>query len=91
MLAAHLGRPIRFEAITQGEWTERMRAMSNDSGDGVINPDMARHISAVGSALAAASAPVRAPDADELRQLTGIEVHTLTDFLKEHRALFSPS
>jgi hypothetical protein len=51
---------------------------------------MARHISAVGAALASARAPIRQPDSRELSRLIGTKSLSFEDYLSGEPA-FSPA
>lgn len=88
LLSETLGRPIRFDSLTQQEWTASLVALAFRDQSGVVNPDMAKHISAVGAALASAKAPIRPPDAAELQRLTGEPPLSLHAFLANHRHAF---
>jgi hypothetical protein len=57
---------------------------------GVINSDMAAHISAVGQHVAQRGVSIQA-DAEQLRQLTRVEPTTMREFVRAHRAELSAS
>ncbi len=91
MLSAEIGKPVSFRGITAEQWTAALLERSAEDPAGVVNADMARHISAVGAALASAKAPIRAPDPVELQRLTGYSPLSLTEFLAQNRAAFGES
>ena len=88
ILTEELGRPIRFTAVTREEWTAQILELSQREDESVINADMARHIPAIGVAMASARAPIRAPDSAELQRLTGAAPLPLRQFLAEHCSIF---
>lgn len=91
MLSAELGKQVRFNGITPQQWATALLALSKEDPAGVVNPDMAQHIPAVGAALASAKAPIRAPDPAELQRITGQPPLSLKAFLTQNRAVFDPS
>ncbi|MBR8256284.1 NmrA family NAD(P)-binding protein [Burkholderia ambifaria] len=88
ILSDVLGRPIRFNALTQTEWTEDILAQVQTDPDSMLNADMAKHISAVGAALANSKAPIRLPNPEELRHLTGAKPISVREFITMNRDLF---
>ena len=87
LLTEELGREIRYEAIDAGTWAAELGALAAADGAGLINADMARHISALGAALARTSqGPRRAPDPHELTRLTGRPITGMREFLHASRA-----
>ena len=67
-------------------WAAALTLAAAD-GAGLINADMARHISALGAALARTSqGPRRAPDPHELTRLTGRPITGMREFLHASRA-----
>lgn len=85
MLAESTGRSIRFEPVDQDEWRQDLLDLS--AGDGVVNPAMAQHISAVGAMLARNGRSLPA-DPDGLRKLIRREPVTLRDFLQANLEAF---
>lgn len=90
ILSEVLDRPIRFKAISQDEWTEQLLAIAAREPGQVINTDMAKHIPAVGAALAATKTPIRLPDAAELERLTNQKPVSVRAFLQTNRDRFRP-
>ena len=88
ILSSELGRPIQFNAVDQERWSQDLAIRAQDKSDGVITHDMAKHIPAVGAALNAARAPIRAPDAAELQRLTGAPPIRFRDFVAANIDLF---
>ncbi len=87
LLTEEPGREIRYEAIDAGTWANELCALAATDGAGPVNADMARHISALGAALARPSqSPRRAPDPHELTRLTGRPTTGLREFLRASRA-----
>jgi uncharacterized protein YbjT (DUF2867 family) len=89
MLSAELGKPVRFDGITQQQWAEALVELSKEDAAGVINANMAQHIPAVGAALAAAKVPIRAPNKTELQRITGRPPLSMREFVAQNRAVFS--
>ncbi|MFF4148377.1 NmrA family NAD(P)-binding protein [Streptomyces sp. NPDC001698] len=89
VLSAELGREVCFEGISAQAWREELEAQAASETDGVVNADMASHISALGAALRGASTvPV---DPDRLTHLTGHTPRTLAEYISEQRDLFGPA
>jgi uncharacterized protein YbjT (DUF2867 family) len=77
-----LHRPLRFEAISKEAWTKELTALATENTGGLINADMAKHISAVGAALASSTkGPIVPPDRKKLASLVGSSPLTFQDFL----------
>ncbi|MGA1831274.1 NmrA family NAD(P)-binding protein [Rhizobium wenxiniae] len=88
-LAAMLDRPIWFNSISREEWQRDLLKLSERHDETVVNPDMAKHIPAVGAALQSAKAPIVPVDPKELERLTGKTPLSLVDFLLHNRDLFT--
>jgi uncharacterized protein YbjT (DUF2867 family) len=89
ILASELGRPIRFDPVSQEQWAAELAETACREPDGVISVDMAKHISAVGAALAGTGkGPIRAPDSAELQRLTGARPVLFAEFVRQNRHLF---
>ncbi|MCR6484996.1 NmrA family NAD(P)-binding protein [Amycolatopsis sp. OK19-0408] len=88
LLAEDLGRPVRFEAISREQWRQELTELSTVDTSGVVNPDMAAHISAVASAVADRG-PTRAADAAALTALIGRPPVPLRDYLRTSRKAFA--
>lgn len=89
MLSSELGKEIRFEAISREEWRNEIASLARTGPKGVINADMASHISALGAMFSShGSKPVRAPDKDELARLIGRDPLSMIEFLHRERYRF---
>ncbi|MDI1475181.1 NmrA family NAD(P)-binding protein [Polyangium sp. y55x31] len=88
ILTRELSRPVRFEPISQDAWIRELSDLAARDPDGPVNPDMARHIAAVGAAIATRG-PTRRPDAAALRGLTGSEPLSFEAFVRQGRDLFA--
>jgi uncharacterized protein YbjT (DUF2867 family) len=75
-------RRVRFEPISKEAWTEELTELAVRNRDGLINPDMAKHISAVGAALAnSPKGPAVPPNREKLAELIGRPPVSLRDFI----------
>lgn len=81
IIGEHLGREIRYVPVNAQEWADELTALASSDPVGPVNMDMARHIAAVGAALASGKGPIRQPDPDELARLIGVEPLTFEDYL----------
>ena len=86
MLSTVLAKPVRYEPVSMEAWRSELLDLALLPGTG-INADMAKHISAVGAALARRGA-LRAPDAIELERLLGRPALSLPAFLRARAAQF---
>jgi uncharacterized protein YbjT (DUF2867 family) len=87
VLGEELGREVVYEAVDAETWAADLTARAVADRCGVINADGARHIAAIGAALARpGQRPVRAPNAAELARLIGRPPLGLREFV---RAAFS--
>jgi uncharacterized protein YbjT (DUF2867 family) len=84
-----LGRPVRFEPISQEQWRQDLVDLSALDDQQVINPAMAQHISSVGHTVAK-NGPTRPADREELRRLIGREPVMLREFLQVNLDAFQP-
>lgn len=91
LLSAELGRRIRFSSTSPQQWAAALLEWAKEDPSGVVNADMARHIPAVGAALASAKAPIVAPDPAQLQRLTGEPPLLMKTFLAQNRVAFDPS
>lgn len=91
LLSSTLGRSIRFEAISRATWQRDLETLSEREEETVVNPDMAKHIPAVGEALQSAKAPIVPVDPEGLQRLTGKQPVLLDQFISENRGLFTVS
>ncbi|MDP9842473.1 NmrA family NAD(P)-binding protein [Streptosporangium lutulentum] len=80
LLGEALDRPVEFEPIDPETWRQELVELAAIDTTGVVNPDMAGHITAV-AAYIAGRGPTRPADRDELRRLIGREPTTLRSFL----------
>lgn len=87
LIGEHLGREIRFAPVTSKEWADELMELALRDQDGPVNVDMARHIAAVGAALASGKGPIGQPDSRELARLTGVKPLTIEDYLLREPAL----
>jgi uncharacterized protein YbjT (DUF2867 family) len=87
MISGAVGKQVTFRPLTARQWEAELLEASRS--DGVINADMARHISAVGAALAKTASPIRRPDRNELERLTGHTAQTFAKFLEMNSASFT--
>ncbi|MEW2515978.1 NmrA family NAD(P)-binding protein [Streptomyces sp. NPDC046870] len=87
LVGALIGKPVRYEPVDRDTWRRELVQLSERDGAGVVNPDMAGHISAVAAAMAA-DGPTRPADPDALRALLGREPLTLADYLPTARHAF---
>jgi uncharacterized protein YbjT (DUF2867 family) len=81
ILTEELHRPIRFEPISRDAWRQEIVELAKAQPGGVINADMAGHISSVGYAIAR-NGPTLPADADTLRTLIGKEPISLRQYLR---------
>lgn len=89
LIAAELGRSIEFHVLSRDDWKEELLDEARRQAGGVVNADMAAHISAVGAALAEnAGGSIRAPDPRELERLTGFEPQSFTQYIALNRNHF---
>jgi uncharacterized protein YbjT (DUF2867 family) len=89
MLSSELDREIRFEAISREEWRNELASLAQTNANGVINADMASHISALGAMFSSpGKEPVRAPDKAELGRLIGRNPLSMMEFLNRERYRF---
>lgn len=79
-LSERLGRTIRHETVPRAEWERRLIALSDG---GIINPDMATHISTLGVAL---QRPL--PVNDIFQKTTGAKPTSVLDAISDGRAGF---
>jgi uncharacterized protein YbjT (DUF2867 family) len=75
-----LHRPIRFEPISKEAWAKELAALATENTGGLSYADMAKHIPAVGAALAS-SGPIVPPDREKLAKLVGSSPLTFKDFI----------
>jgi uncharacterized protein YbjT (DUF2867 family) len=89
VLTKEFGRPIQFEPVSKEAWTTELEELADSDPRGPVNADMARHIAAVGVALAGSvKGAIRAPDIVELQRLTGEAPLTFADFIRNERHHF---
>lgn len=88
MLSVELGKKIRFNSATPQRWAAALLERSKEDLAGIINADMAGHISEVGALLASAKTLALAPDPVELQRLTGKSPLSLKEFLTQNHAAF---
>jgi uncharacterized protein YbjT (DUF2867 family) len=88
VLTDELDRAIRYVPISRDEWRQELVELAAENPGGVVNDDMASHISAVGQHVAQSGATIPG-DAAELRRLTGVEPTTLREFIRANRAELS--
>ncbi len=79
-LSSRLGREIRHETIPRVEWERRLVALSDG---GVINADMATHISTLGAAI---RQPL--PMNNQFEKATGVRAASVLDAIRDGRAGF---
>ena len=89
-MADELERAIRYVPISRDEWRQELVELAAANPGGVVNDDMASHISAVGQHVAQSGATIPG-DAAELRRLTGVEPTTLREFIRANRDELSAS
>ncbi|SNT30186.1 Uncharacterized conserved protein YbjT, contains NAD(P)-binding and DUF2867 domains [Streptosporangium subroseum] len=80
LLGEALNRPVRFEPIDPETWRQELVELAATDTTGVVNPDMAGHITAVAAHIAGRGS-TRPANRDELRHLIGREPMTLRSFL----------
>ncbi|MCU1641192.1 MAG: hypothetical protein JWN03_1467 [Nocardia sp.] len=87
IISAEIGHDISYTPISQRQWHDELA----NSPESVINPDMAQHISTIGTMLATSTTPPPvAPDAHALAELIGHPPTPFTDFVHQHRSEFQP-
>ncbi|MEW2498836.1 NmrA family NAD(P)-binding protein [Streptomyces nodosus] len=87
MITDATGRPVRFEDIDRTGWRQDLLDLAATDPTGVINADMADHISAVGWSIRDRG-PTRPADREEVRRLIGHEPVSLGEFIARSRDAF---
>ncbi|MFT3695889.1 MAG: NmrA family NAD(P)-binding protein [Kofleriaceae bacterium] len=88
VLSSELGRPVRYESISREAWQAELLDLTARDRP-VLNANMARHISAVGAALAHRGGAQKAPVAGDLAQLMGRAPTSFRDFVRARRGDFA--
>lgn len=86
ILTEELARPVRFEPVTADEWRREIVELSTLDPTGIVNPDMAGHITAVGLQVSRRG-PSRPADADALARLIGRQPLTFREYIRRAYAL----
>jgi NAD(P)H dehydrogenase (quinone) len=86
-ISATVGVPVRYEELTPDRWREELIAGAKADG-GEVNVRGIDHL--VAQSIALKSAPAL-PVTDHVRQITGREPVTFTDFVKQHLPELTPS
>lgn len=89
LLSEQLGRRVAYQAISPQQWQQELLDLAEDE-QAVVNADMARHISAIGAAMAAMATPAGSgaaqtsavPPALDLAGLIGRQPLGLRDFIR---------
>ncbi|WP_426130418.1 NmrA family NAD(P)-binding protein [Pararhizobium sp. PWRC1-1] len=88
IISREVGVPINFRPISEKEWEAELLEEARAHPGGFINADMAKHISAVGAALAKTTSPSRIPDSLELEKLTGHAPYNFRQFVRANLSTF---
>lgn len=88
LIGAAIGRSVRYEPVDRDTWRQELVQLAETDPTGLMNRDMAGHISAVAAAMSD-HGPARPADADRLRALLGREPVSLSEFLAANRHLFA--
>ncbi len=83
LLSDELSRPIRHEAIPMEQWQRELEELA-ERGSPALNPDMARHISALGRALALRQGALKPPMPGELERQLGRAATSFRSFVRAH-------
>ncbi|MBB2770084.1 MULTISPECIES: NmrA family NAD(P)-binding protein [Mycolicibacterium] len=89
LLSEVLGTPVGFTPVCEAAWRDELLELADNDADGVVNPAMAQHISAVGAAISRSGAAIPA-DPATLRDLIGREPVSLREYLVANREAFEP-
>jgi Predicted nucleoside-diphosphate-sugar epimerases len=81
ILTEELRRPVRFDPVSRDEWHQELVELSTLDPGGVVNPDMAVRISAVGLSIAQ-HGPSRSADVDALARLIGRTPLTFRQYVR---------
>ena len=86
-ISAAVGKPVRYEQLTPERWREELMVGAKAKG-GEVNVRGIDHL--VAQSIAMKSAPAL-PVTDHVRQITGREPVTFSDFVKQHLTELTPS
>ena len=86
-ISAAVGKPVRYEELTPDGWRAALMAGAKAKG-GEVNVRGIDHL--VAQSIALKSAPAL-PVTDHVRQITGREPISFSDFVKQHLAELTPS
>ena len=86
-ISATVGVPVGYEELTPERWREELMAGAKAEG-GEVNVRGIDHL--VAQSIALKSAPAL-PVTDHVRQITGREPVTFSDFVRQHLAELTPS
>ncbi|MET9002840.1 NmrA family NAD(P)-binding protein [Amycolatopsis sp. NPDC004169] len=81
ILTEELRRPVRFEPVSADDWRREIVELSTSEHAGVVNPDMAGHITAVALQVSR-QGPSRPADADGLTRLIGRPPTTFREYVR---------
>lgn len=87
VISAEIGTVVEFEPISARDWQRTLEEVSRSSG--VVNDEMAQHISAVGAQLAQRAGAAIVPDPRRLTDITGREPQSFAEFVRENRDAFT--
>jgi NAD(P)H dehydrogenase (quinone) len=86
-ISAVVGKPVRYEELTPDGWRAELMA-GTKAADGEVNVRGIDHL--VAQSVALKSAPAL-PVTDHVRQITGREPVSFSDFVKQHLVELTPS
>jgi uncharacterized protein YbjT (DUF2867 family) len=86
LMSLELDRPISYQAVSRAAWRRELDGIAETDPAGVVNAEMAPHISALAEALATRGEAMSPPDTAELQRLIGRPPFTFREFVRQQRA-----
>ena len=88
IISEETGRDVRYQYITQEEWTRQLKAAAVHSG-GLVNDAMIQHLPTHARTMADNTSIAQMdPDPSVLAAASGRPPQTFRDFVRQHRAAF---
>lgn len=89
VLSRTTGKPVCYQPVSRDDWAAELRRLAGGGDGGPVNPDMARHISALGVMFARMGGTTGAvPDLGYFERLTGRQPVTFEAFAAANTQIF---